>query len=262
MPRFRLIERLIERRGIRAAAIALVLTTCPANAALLAGDAERSLRAVEELRDALADAETQSGAPRIANPELVQLFDAALPAAALDGAAPAGGEIELLLGASRRAQSLAQEYLLIGVGSEAIATQQGRERAARNFIVFLPEIARIYDFRVGVHARLSLGAASMHAAMAPGLREDPRIVRGFGVIVSETRSVIDATLAAGADVNIDPAWRIARLSVLLRAAPAFAALFDVKTGQAIADRALALAISENDATVALLMKNFALAILR
>ena len=36
----------------------------------------------------------------------------------------------------------------------------------------------------------------------------------------------------------------------------------LQTGQAIADRTLALAISESDATVALLMKNFALAILR
>jgi hypothetical protein len=252
---------LTDLRGILLA-VSLLGPPGPADAVLLAADAERAHDAVRELGDAVAQAEGRSSVPRVANPALADLFAAALPAAATTGPPPAGEEIERLIEASRRAKSLAHDYLLIGVPDGNAQAPDGKGQAARNFIIYLPELARIYDFRIRVHGRLAEGAAALRATMPDGLENDPNIARGFAVISDETRAVIDATLAASADVNIDPEWRISRLSVLLTAAPAFAALFDVKGGQRIADRALAMAIAEREVAIALLLKNFALAILR
>jgi len=242
--------------------MALAMTCAPAGAVLLAGDAARSLDAAREIGDAVAGAEARSAVPRIANPGLSELFAAALPLAAMQGPPPTGAEIERLLEASRRAKSLAHDYLLVGIVDGNTRTPAGKDQAARNFIIYLPELARIYDFRIRVHARIAEGASTMRATMPEALQNDPKIAQGFAVISDETRAMIDATLAAGADINIDLQWRVSRLSVLLGAAPAFASLFDVKAGQRIADRALALAIAEKDVPVALLLKNFALAILR
>lgn len=246
-------------------AAALALAVAPGLAANLSEAAMTEARkAAAELRHAVALANAEGAAPRIATPRVLAMFEAALPAAALAGGSATPAEFPLLVELSRLSATLARAYVLVGVDAPAngALTAEQRQRAARNLILFLPEFAKLYDFRIGATARLAQGAADTRAAMAVSLRADPAVAAGFEAIAREAQAAIETMLGAASDANIDPGWRIERMAALARAAPAYAALLDTKTGQGIADRALALAIAETNAAMATLLKNFALAVLR
>lgn len=202
--------------------------------------------------------------PRIADPEVELLFTRALPRAAI-GATPAqSGEFALLAEVSAEAGRIAKAYILAGsqTGDFAALTPGQRERAGRNFLRFLPEIARLYDFRLKVAARLAEGAALYVAAMPAHAAEDPGIRSGLAAIEAEVRAILVAVLSFVADDNIRDAWRFERMQLLAANAPRFAAFLGIKQSQAIADQALAAAIAEDDPAIGRLLKDFALAILR
>jgi hypothetical protein len=251
---------------VRLAAILLAILLAGPSAA--AGIDERAIGAARaaaaDLRKAVALANAEGAAPRLSAARHAALFDAALPASAAEPGSAAPAEFPLLVELSRLSATLARAYVLVGVDAprESELTAEQRQRAARNLIQFLPELARLYDYRVAVTARLAQGAADARDAMAPSVREDAAVAAGFAAIGREAQAAIETVLGAASDANIDPGWRIERMAALVRAASAYAALLDTRAGQTVADRALAHAIAETNAAMATLMKNFALAVLR
>lgn len=203
-------------------------------------------------------------APRIADPEVALLFDRALPEAATVALPAAASEFALLVDVSAEAGRVARAYMLAGTdhGKLSALGADEHELARRNFLRYLPEIARLYDFRLQVAARLAEGAALFAGQMSENARQDPGIRSGLRAIESEIRAILAAVLSAVADGNIDAGWRLERMHLLAASAPRFAAFLEIKPSQAIADQALAAAIAEDDPDVGRLLKDFALAILR
>ena len=137
-----------------------------------------------------------------------------------------------------------------------------RLRAEHNFITYLPEIARIYDFRLQVSARLAAGAARYRSTMTPQTAASPAVRSGLAAIEAEVRANLAAVLSLVADHNIGDPWRLDRMALLSRHKTEFAVFLDTKPSQEIADQALAAAIAERNPRIGTLLKDFALAILR
>ncbi|GIL01990.1 MAG: hypothetical protein BroJett030_18890 [Alphaproteobacteria bacterium] len=203
--------------------------------------------------------------PRLDDSQTLRLFELALPQAAIAADQPPGvGEFALLIEVSAAAGRIARAYILAGTGVSEPAglTAEQHQQARRNFLAFLPELTRIYDFRLLACARLADGAAAFVAATPPEAAQEPEVKAGLAAIEAEIGAVLAATISFVADPNIDRERRLARMRLLADNAARFARFFDLKQAEAIADQALAAAIAEKDAELADYLKDFALAMLR
>jgi len=201
--------------------------------------------------------------PRAGNPDVDSLFGLALPAEATQGPPPLADELWLLVTTSNSAGSMARAYLLAGLGrGNGALSPPEREQARRNLMAFLPELSRIYDFRLLACARLSEGAALLRTHASAERRGDPAFARGLAAIEAEVGAVVAAVLSLVADRNVDDARRLGRMRLLAASAPRLAQILELKPSQAIADEALAAVRTERNPDIARLLKQFALAILR
>ncbi|MEC9343001.1 MAG: hypothetical protein VYD64_04055 [Pseudomonadota bacterium] len=207
----------------------------------------------------LADPEAP---PRLSDPQTQALFDLALPKAAALGPPASAQEFALLAEMSAKAGLLARAYILAGTGSHGALTSEQRWRAGINFVHHLPEIVRLYDFRLQVTARLAAGAASFEAGLSSASAADPAVRAGLAAIEVEVRAIRAAVLSLVGDENIEDAWRAGRMVLLARHAGDFAAFLDARPSQEIADQALAAALREQDPEIGRMLKDFALTILR
>jgi hypothetical protein len=200
--------------------------------------------------------------PRLSDSNTDGLFNLALPYAAANGPPAKPEEFAQLAELSAQAGALARAYILSGTGENGTLTPEQRQRAEHNFIAYLPEIVRVYDFRLQVAARLAAGAALFKARMPNEASDDPAVRAGLAAIETETRAIIAAVLSLVADRNIDDQWRFDRMRLLSSDVDDFSAFLDTEPSQELADQALAAAIAEHNPKIGQLLKNFALAILR
>lgn len=246
-------------RSTSAAALALAFgLTANAGGALAQVDQGRALAAVESARElvqAINAATAADAAPRAADPAHSDDFDAAVDPGAAGQGAQNAGELALLWDMQYEAGELLRAYLLAGAPeTERLQPTPGGAIAA-NFLTFMPEIGRIYDFRMLVGARIAESAIRLLAASQIG-------EAAVQALAAEQEKVLAATVTLAGDHQLDPQWRKERLSAAVGYEARFGRLLGRKRAQEIADRALAAAIGEKDETVAAALTSFALAMLR
>lgn len=247
---------------VRLLAIGLMLAVAmfAAPAARAQVDQGRALAALEALRELLVAVEAAQSselAPRLTDPDHRGNFDTALDESiAATGAERAAG-LSLLFEMQREAGVLIRAYLLMGIKARSLSSDLSGEKAAQNFLVFLPEMARLYDFRVRLGAVISSSAAAMESVSG-----DNVVSSALAAISGEQEKVLLSAIAVASDPQIAPQWRGARVLVLKQASIGYTPLLGRKKSQELADRVLAAAIAEQDLAVASLMKDFALTLLR
>lgn len=236
----------------------LAVSVLRANAQVDQGKALAAIEAFRELVAAVNDAPEASGVPRIADPQHSESFAAALDESlAASGAERAAG-LSLLFDLQREAGALTRAYLLKGIKAKSLSSDLSGEQAARNFVAFQPELAALYDLRVRIGAAIARSAV----AMETGSRNSASISSALAAIADEQERVLRSVMAAASDQQVDAQWRGARVVSLNVAAADYTPLLGKKKSQELADRALAGAIAEADPTVAALLKDFALSLLR
>jgi hypothetical protein len=238
----------------------LALLSAGAMAARAQVDQGRALDALEaarELKAAVSAAPSPEAAPRLGDPKIAALFGEALDLSLVAQGIQQPAGIALLFDLQREAGTIIRAYLLAGIRAKSLASDLSGEQAARNFVAFLPELARLYDFRVEAGSAISAGAA-----MLPGETSDPTVSSAVAAIAVEQEKILLSAIAVASDQQIDPAWRAERVAALGRSAGGYPRLLGKKKAQEVADRALAAAIEEGDANVAAGLKDFALAMLR
>lgn len=239
---------------------AILLAAAAASPARAQVDQGRALSAIEAGQDieaAIAGAPDSGAAPRMAAGEYQDEFAAALDLSLAGEGVQQPAGMALLIDLQRSAGALVRAYLLLGVDGNALDSEFGGEQAARNFVSFLPEMAALYDYRVRMGSLISQAAAAM-----PGPKPEPKVSLAVAAIASEQEKVLLSALAVASDQQIDAQWRAGRVQALLESVSGFTALLGRKKAQQIADTALIAARAENDPAVALLLKDYALALLR
>ncbi len=247
--------------AIRPAAVALALFVAPPLALAQIG-AQQAQLAAEIFSDLLQSVENQQSeaeAPRLMESEVAVQFKMAFPAEAVADTIAAPQELAILSEMNARATRLTRAYLLVGIEGDSAQSVAGQQAAAQNFIAFLPEIGRLYDFRLKVAGRMAGGVAAI-TGEADGAQGKAKA--GVEAISQSVAACLKATLAAVGDAKIDRNWRAARSGVMMQQTPHYAALFSGAEGQALADMALAAAIRETDKAIARNLTDFALGILR
>ncbi len=246
----------------------MVLTLAAGGGGALAQLSERQVAeariAARQLLESVSQAEGGGVTPVLSTPKIAMLFDRALPEGAMFGPPAPIGEFALISELAADAAAISRAYLLAGIKSDE-AVELSRDEwktAGRNFLEYLPEIARLYDFRLRASSRLAAGAAQYGETATAGAKADSRIDEGIAAIERESTATLVMFLSCSSDASIDAKWRRERLQTLLSTTAQFAALLDLKQSQEIADLALAAAIRESDREAARMLKDFALAILR
>lgn len=240
---------------------ALLLLAFWPTASLAQVDQGKALAAIEAARDLLADIEaapTPQEVPRLSDPDTLRIFSTALDSSVASGGAEVAAGLSLLFDLQRSAGALIRAYLLNGIKARSLSSDLSGEQAARNFIAFQPELARLFDFRVQLGSVIAVSAV----AMEENSPSSPVVSSALAAIADEQEKVLRSVLAAASDPQIDPQWRSERVLVLKQTQPGFIRLLGKKKSQELADRALAAAIAERDNTVAALMKDFAIGLLR
>ena len=217
-----------------------------------------------EIANSILKSQSLAQMPRISDPGIAAQFAVMLPESAGKGDAPDIAELARLAELTEISGRIVRAYVLAGTGSNSNAglNEEGRQMAGRNFIAFLPEIATLYDYRVRIAARMSLGGAQLRNALSPERLADPAVGEALRAIDDTVSGVIVSVLGCSADDKIDERWRLERLTLLLSRVENFADLLDTAPSQEIADQALAAAISEQNSPLAAPFKDFALSILR
>lgn len=252
----------LNRFALLVFALALAFAASqPALAQLSGNVAVVAAAAADQIVGAVMAAPTAP--PRLDDPQARKLFDLALPGAATGDAPAHVEEFARQIEVSAAAGRIARAYLLAGIGKRGSGLDASqREMARRNFLTYLPELARIYDFRLLACARLADGATQFLVSAPQGASEQPGIRTGLVAIEAEISKVLAASISFVADRNIEERYRMARMQLLTGNAHRFSRFLDIKQSESIADQALAAAISERDSALAVHLKEFALAILR
>jgi hypothetical protein len=229
----------------------------PAKAQVDQGRALAAIEAGQDIAEAIAKATSPQSAPRLSDGNFSDDFQKALDLSLAGAGAQSPAGMALLIDLQREAGALVRAYLLLGIDANSLSSDLSGEQAARNFLMFLPELAALYDYRLKIGALISQSAAAL-----PGPEPDPRISVAVAAIAMEQEKVLLSAIAVSSDPQIDAAWRAGRVKVLSDAVPGFTALLGRKKAQEIADTALVAARAEQDPQVALQLKDFALALLR
>jgi hypothetical protein len=238
----------------------IALLIAGAGAALAQVDQGRVLDAIEaarELKTAVAAAKTPETAPRLGDPKISELFGEALDASLVAEGIQQTAGIALIFDLQRQAGAIIRSYLLVGIKAKSLSSDLTGEQAARNFVAFLPELARLYDFRVQAGSAIAAATATL-----PGETPDPTVSSAVAAIAFEQEKILMSAIAVASDQQIDPAWRAQRVAALVAASQGYPRLLGKKQAQEVADRALAAVMEEQDDAVAAGLKEFALAMLR
>ncbi|MEZ5870970.1 MAG: hypothetical protein R3D32_03825 [Nitratireductor sp.] len=217
-----------------------------------------------EIVDSILKSQSQAQMPRISDPGIAAQFAVMLPDSASRGDVPDIEEMARLAELTEISGKIVRAYVLAGTGSNSNAglNEDSRQMAGRNFIVFLPEIATLYDYRVRIASRMALGGAQLRNALSAERLAEPAVGEAMRAIDETVSGVVVSVLGCSSDDKIDQRWRLERLTLLLSRVEDFAALLDTAASQEIADQALAAAISEQSSPLAAPFKDFALSILR
>lgn len=245
-------------RSTSIAILAAICLAAPPRAALAQVDQGRALAAIESARElarAINAAPEAAAAPRATDSANRDEFAAAVDPGAAGQGAQNAGELALLWDMQFESGELLRAYLLAGAPeTERLQPTPGGAVAA-NFLTFMPEIGRIYDFRMLVGARIAESAMRL---LAEGQIGEAAVQ----ALAAEQEKVLAATVTLAGDHQLDPQWRKERLSAAVGYEARFGRLLGRKRAQEVADRALAAAIGEKDETVAAALTTFALAMLR
>lgn len=254
----------LNRIGIAAVILLAQAIAClalPSAAQIDSDRARAALGAGEQLLEAIRSADGNLSVPRLSEPGSLPLFDGAFDPALWGSAPPDPADLLLLNRLQEKAGAIISAYLLQNTSLDDDLSQvPTRQAAGRNFVRFLPELALAYDFRVLTGAMIAEG--SVAAVRSAQVTDQAEIDNALAAIITDQAEMLRAIIACSSDGRIDPAWRRDRVRVMRRTATRFATLFDKKSAQILADRALAAAISEADPQVAEEFKAFALALLR
>lgn len=245
-------------KAARTLALALALWAGQGAVATAQIDQGRALAAVEASREIAAAINAASDAkvaPRMGQGRFAELFEDAFDIGAGGGGAAGPGELALLWDMQREAGEILRAYLLAGASEAERLNPAAGGTAASNFLTFLPEIGRIYDFRAAMGVLIAQGCARL-------AQQDAKSAPAIEALAEEQARVLAATVVVAGDHQLDPVWRKARLDALAGKERAYSGLLGKKRAQEIADRALAAAIGEKDPAVAAALKDFALAMLR
>jgi hypothetical protein len=239
------------------AALLLAVAVQPVAAQVDQGRALAAIEAGQDIEAALAGAGETGAAPRLSGGEYQKKFAEVLDLSIAGEGVQSAAGMALLMNLQRSAGDLVRAYLFFGIKGKSLKSEEDSQQAARNFVAFLPEMAALYDYRLRVGAVIAQGAAAM-----PGPTPDPMVSTAVAAVASEQEKVLNSALAVASDLQLDARWRAARVQALLETTPGYTALLGRKKAQQIADKALVAARAETDAEVALLLKNYALALLR
>jgi hypothetical protein len=238
----------------------MALLIAGAGAALAQVDQGRALDALEaarELKALVAAAPSPEAAPRLGDPKIAELFGEAIDASLVGEGIQQPAGIALVFDLQREAGAIIRSYLLVGIKAKSLSSDLTGEQAARNFVAFLPELARLYDFRIEAGSAIAAAAAAL-----PGETPDPAVSSAVAAIAFEQEKILLSAIAVASDQQIDPAWRAQRVEALVRSSKGYPRLLGKKQAQEVADRALAAVMEEQDDVVAAGLKEFALAMLR
>ncbi|MFZ1813967.1 MAG: hypothetical protein WBO55_09855 [Rhizobiaceae bacterium] len=246
------------------AVLVVVSGTLVALAQVADTEAGMSAEAAAELTRSVMQHGATGQVLRLSDLQGSQLFDALLPRGAVSHKPAELSELAILALLIEQSGDVAGRYILAGTGASdpKLLDKNMQAAASSNFIRYLPEIARIYDFRVGAAARLADGSERFRVSLSKEQLAEQAVAEGLDAVGTTISSVLTAVLGSVADQNIDVAWRLERAIVLNENVAALASFLDIRRSQQIADMALAAAISEPEAALAGRLKDFALAILR
>ncbi len=115
----------------------------------------------------------------------------------------------MLIDLQREAGALVRGYLLLGIDAKALSSDPSGDKAARNFLDFLPEMAALYDYRIRVGAIIADSAAAL-----PGPKPEPRVSLAVAAIATEQEKVLLSAIAVASDPQVDARWRADRVRVL------------------------------------------------
>lgn len=236
---------------------AVAVAAIPARAQVDQGRALAAIEACGDVRSALSKAGDAASAPRLSGSEFSDEFAEALDLSFVGDAPLSPAGMAMLIDLQREAGALVRGYLLLGIDAKALSSDPSGEKAAKNFLDFLPEMAALYDYRIRVGAIIADSAAAL-----PGPRPEPRVSLAVAAIAAEQEKVLLSAIAVASDPQIDARWRAGRVEVLQESVAGFTALMGRKRAQQVADTALIAARAETDPEVALLLKDYALSLLR
>lgn len=208
----------------------------------------RLLRAVE-------DGSGDGNYPRLSDPETASIFLQAFDSEIIPTAAPGSGDLPILSSLQERAGEIARAYIGAGKAGDDL------DRAATNFLEFLPEIAIAYDFSLETGAHIATVTLQLAGRVRALGDEEPSAQSAVAKIAETQARLLELLIGCSTDPNITVNWRRDRLLLLNETAPRYSRLLSKDTAQSIADRALAAAIFEEDEQIATDLKGFALAIL-
>lgn len=209
----------------------------------------RLLRAVE-------DGTRDGNYPRLSDPAVAEIFAQAFDRRIVATAAPSVKDLPKLSSLQNKAGEIARAYIGSGHPGDDL------DRAAANFLEFLPEIAVVYDFSLVTGAQIAT-VTSQVAGQVGALGDEEPSVRPAVTAIAETQAhVLELLVGCSTDPNISVSWRRDRLVLMKKTANRYSRLLPTEIAQSIADRALAAAIFEEDEHLAADLNEFALSILR
>lgn len=227
--------------------------------------AQEAERAVSRLIEEVETAGESGDFPRLSEPDIAFLFTTAFDSAMYGPQRLRVRDLPLAINLQQQAKRLVRTYLLAGSGkaeSELLKDDYSRELAGRNFVNFLPEIGLAYDFGLVTGARISEVAAALRKSGDAQQTQSNAIASATEKLANSQEGMLSLVLGCSSDTNIQSEWRRDRLVMMNKTAPIYASLLSKKTAQAIADRALAAAIREQDRQIVIELQRFALSILR
>jgi hypothetical protein len=216
---------------------------------------EDALAAAAKLVESVSS--KQGEVPRLSNPQIAYMFSVAFSPKVATNRAPNAENIEAIAELQGYSSRLVKSYLLTGTeeGTESVGdVAETNRQIGTNMLEYLDEIAFAYDFSLLAGAQIAeFAAGSGNGGINSGL---------LAPIVRTQTRILASVLASATDPAIAVSWRSERLTVMTATAADFAKLLAGSNAQAIADRALAAARTEQNEEISSALKKFALLILQ
>jgi hypothetical protein len=198
--------------------------------------------------------------PRVSDPAVALAFTRAFDVEMIADQQHGAEDLAILSSLQQHAGKLAKAYISVGVQA-GHDRQAAMERAAGNFLEYLPELGVIYDFNLVTGARICAITADLAQRVGAIGDEAPDIEASIAMIESMQFQLLELTIGFASDPHIQREWRFERLLLLDSLAGQYAQLLTATAARSIADLALAAAISEPDSQIAEVLQKFAFAIL-
>jgi hypothetical protein len=203
--------------------------------------------------------------PRLDNRKFDKTFSLAFDFDKLQTPAPGVEDLAYLVDLQQHSHNLVRAFLSTGTRmhqSQAASGKQEYREAGENFIEFLPEIAKAYDFNATIGAKIADIVMQVASEAEHAGTNNDTVNSALAVIAAQQVRIIQIIIGCVSDSRIDSSWRVERLRHLNQLVENYAALFSHSDSMAIADQALAAAINEEDQELAHTLKQFALTVVR